>query len=112
MPYQTGRMNHGWQVRPEGKAHLKEAPEVSIRRLYFDCILHFEPALRYLVETFGADHVLLGSDYPFDMGMMDGVRQIRALRATPEERKLILGEAAAWLLGEESAPLRRVAEGG
>jgi aminocarboxymuconate-semialdehyde decarboxylase len=110
MPYQTGRMNHGYAVRPEGKVHLKEAPEVSIRRLYFDCILHFEPALRYLVETFGADHVLLGSDYPFDMGMMDGVKQIRALRATPEERNLILGEAATAIFGRQREPEERTAQ--
>ncbi len=110
MPYQTGRMNHGYAVRPEGKVHLKEAPEVSIRRLYFDCILHFEPALHFLVETFGADHVLLGSDYPFDMGMMDGVRQIRSLRATAEQRNLILGDAAAALLGGSAhAPAKRAA---
>ncbi|MFC4171080.1 amidohydrolase family protein [Microvirga sp. GCM10011540] len=112
MPYQTGRMNHGYDVRAEGKVNLKEPPEVSIRRLYFDCILHFEPALRYLVDTFGADHVLLGSDYPFDMGTMDGVRQIRALRATPEERNLILGEAAAVLLGQQGAPVKRAAQAG
>ena len=68
-------MNHGWDVRPEGKQFLKERPEVSIRRLYFDSLLHFEPALRYVVETFGADHVLLGSDYPFDMGMTDASRR-------------------------------------
>jgi aminocarboxymuconate-semialdehyde decarboxylase len=112
MPYQTGRMNHGYDVRPEGKANLKEAPEASIRRLYFDCILHFEPALKYLVETFGADHVLLGSDYPFDMGMMDCVKQVRALRASIEERNLILGEAAAGLLGEVRSPVKRSAQRG
>ena len=109
MPYQVGRMNHGWSVRPEGKVSLKQKPEDSIRRLYFDCILHFEPALRYLVETFGADHVLLGSDYPFDMGMMDGVKQIRALRATPEERNLILGEAATAIFGRQRELEKRTA---
>jgi aminocarboxymuconate-semialdehyde decarboxylase len=108
MPYQVGRMNHGWSVRPEGKISLKNAPEESIRRLYFDCILHFEPALRYLVETFGADHVLLGSDYPFDMGMMDCVKQVRALGVPMLDRNTILGEAAAEILSEaQSVVLQR-----
>ena len=102
MPYQTGRMNHGWDVRPEGKQFLKERPEVSIRRLYFDTLLHFEPALRYVVETFGADHVLLGSDYPFDMGMTDCVRQVRALEVPAADRETILGLTAAELLGDVS----------
>ncbi|GEO14196.1 amidohydrolase family protein [Microvirga aerophila] len=112
MPYQTGRMNHGYDVRPEGKVNLKEAPEASIRRLYFDCILHFEPALRYLVETFGADHVLLGSDYPFDMGLLDCVKQVRALKASIEDRNLILGTAAAGLLGDVQSPAKRAAQAG
>ena len=51
MPFQVGQVNHSWDVRPEGKQFLKERPEVSIRRLYFDTLLHFEPALRYVVET-------------------------------------------------------------
>jgi aminocarboxymuconate-semialdehyde decarboxylase len=112
MPYQVGRMNHGWSVRPEGKVSLKQKPEDSIRRLYFDCILHFEPALRYLVETFGADHVLLGSDYPFDMGMMDCVRQVRALGVSEQDRGTILGQAAAGLLEGASRTAVRVARGG
>jgi aminocarboxymuconate-semialdehyde decarboxylase len=112
MPYQTGRMNHGWSVRPEGKLTLKHAPEESIRRLYFDCILHFEPALRFLVETFGADHVLLGSDYPFDMGMMDCVKQVRALRVSAGDQDTILGTAAAGLLGGAHETTNRVARSG
>ncbi|WP_134500333.1 amidohydrolase family protein [Microvirga pakistanensis] len=111
MPYQVGRMNHGWSVRPEGKVSLKNPPEESIRRLYFDCILHFEPALRYLVETFGAEHVLLGSDYPFDMGMMDCVKQVRALGVSALDRNTILGEAAAEILGEAQAVGMRAAQG-
>ena len=111
MPYQVGRMNHGWSVRPEGKVNLKHKPEDSIRRLYFDCILHSEPALRYLVETFGADHVLLGSDYPFDMGMRDCVQQVRALRVSEQDRSTILGQAAAGLLGDASPTAMRVAQG-
>jgi aminocarboxymuconate-semialdehyde decarboxylase len=111
MPYQVGRMNHGWSVRPEGKVNLKHKPEDSIRRLYFDCILHSEPALRYLVETFGADHVLLGSDYPFDMGMMDCVQQVRALRVSEQDRRTILGQAAVGLLGDASPTAMRVAQG-
>ncbi len=110
MPYQVGRMNHGWSVRPEGKVNLKHKPEDSIRRLYFDCILHSEPALRYLVETFGADHVLLGSDYPFDMGMLDCVSQVRALRVPEQDRDTILATAAVRLLGQGSPMAMQVAQ--
>jgi aminocarboxymuconate-semialdehyde decarboxylase len=110
-PYQTGRWIHGWNVRPEPQQRLKVSPEASIRRFYFDCILHFEPALHYLVDAFGADHVLLGSDYPFDMGMLDCVKQIRAFKAPQQVRDTILGTAAAALFGEDRASARRVARG-
>jgi aminocarboxymuconate-semialdehyde decarboxylase len=109
VPYQTGRWIHGWNVRPEPQQRLKVSPEASIRRLYFDCILHFEPALHYLVDTFGADHVLLGSDYPFDMGMLDCVKQIRAFKASQEVRDTILNRNAERLLGESQGQARQAA---
>ncbi len=94
LPFQTGRMNHGFDVRPEGKVRLKSKPEDSIRRFYFDTILHFEPALRYVVDTFGADHVLLGSDYPFDMGNLDCVEKVKQQQTSDANRETILsGEA-------------------
>ena len=55
------------------------SPEASIRRLYFDTILHFDPPLKWLIETYGASHVMLGSDYPFDMGLFDCVKVMREL---------------------------------
>jgi aminocarboxymuconate-semialdehyde decarboxylase len=98
LPYQAGRWQHGWHVRPEPKLHLKEPPEASIKRLYFDSILHGQPALEFLVQTFGAQHVLLGSDYPYDMGTLDCARQVKALRIAGADRDRILGGNARALL--------------
>jgi aminocarboxymuconate-semialdehyde decarboxylase len=99
LPYQAGRWQHGWEVRPEPKLHLKEPPGTSIKRLYFDSILHGQPALEFLVQTFGAPHVLLGSDYPYDMGTLDCARQVKALRIADADRDRILGGNAEALLG-------------
>lgn len=90
-PYQLGRFVHGWSVRPEGKKHLQVSPEASIRRLYFDTILFFPPALQWLVDTYGAAHVMMGSDYPFDMGMYDCVKAARELDVSDHDRAVILG---------------------
>jgi aminocarboxymuconate-semialdehyde decarboxylase len=98
-PYQAGRWQHGWHVRDEPQAKLKEPPEASIRRLYFDTILHGKPALEFLVATFGASHVLLGSDYPYDMGTLECARQVRALSIPEADRAVILGGRARELLG-------------
>ncbi|MFL4981755.1 MAG: amidohydrolase family protein [Xanthobacteraceae bacterium] len=97
-PYQAGRWSHGWQVRDEPKVNLKQPPDAAIRRLYFDTILHGKPALEFLVATFGASHVLLGSDYPYDMGTLECVRQVRALSIPEADRATILSGLALDLL--------------
>ena len=79
--------------------HVKQVPEDAINRLYFDTILHGQPALEFLVATFGASHVLLGSDYPYDMGTLECARQVRALKIPDADRATILGGRAIELFG-------------
>jgi aminocarboxymuconate-semialdehyde decarboxylase len=99
LPYQAGRFRHGFDVRPEAKVSLKGPPEQSIARLYYDTILHSRPTLEFLIASAGADHVLLGSDYPFDMGNLDCVARVEALAIPAPARELILGGYADRLLG-------------
>ncbi len=103
VPYQAGRFLHGWHVRTEPKKKLKKPPTDSLNRFYFDTIVHSKDVLEFLVGSAGPDHVLLGSDYPFDMGMPDGVLQVRGLSASPADRADILGGRAQALLGTRVA---------
>jgi aminocarboxymuconate-semialdehyde decarboxylase len=98
-PYQAGRWAHGWDVRAEPKKSLAVSPEASLRRFYYDTILHAAPQLESLIEWVGVSHVLLGSDYPFDMGTLECVRQVRALGIPEGDRDAILGGRAAAMLG-------------
>jgi aminocarboxymuconate-semialdehyde decarboxylase len=99
-PYQVGRFDHGWGKRSEPRVVIQQAPSVYVRRVYFDSILHNPEALAYVVRKFGADHVLLGSDYPFDMGPDDPVAEVEAISdLTDADRRTILGASAARLLG-------------
>jgi aminocarboxymuconate-semialdehyde decarboxylase len=100
VPYQAGRFQHGWEVRGEPKAHIKEPPGKSLSRLYYDTILHSKPTLEFLIGNVGPDRVLLGSDYPFDMGNLDCVARVKSLDIAPQARDLILGGYARTLLGE------------
>ena len=102
VPYQGGRWVHGWNVRGEPQVNLKVSPAASLRRFYFDTILHAAAPLEYLVRAAGADHVLLGSDYPFDMGTLECARQVKALGIAEADRATILGQGAAALLGAPS----------
>jgi len=99
VPYQAGRFVHGWQVRTEPKKKLTRPPTDALKRFYFDTIVHSRDVLEFLVGSAGADRVLLGSDYPFDMGMPDGVLQVRGLSIGAAEQASILGATAQSLLG-------------
>ena len=99
VPYQAGRFKHGWQVRAEPQAKLKAPPDASLDKLLFDTIVHGRPALEFLVSSCGAGRVLLGSDYPFDMGTLECVRQVEALSIAEADKATILGGSAMALLG-------------
>jgi aminocarboxymuconate-semialdehyde decarboxylase len=103
VPYQAGRFVHGWKVRAEPKVTLKSSPETLLRRFYYDTILHSKPQLEFLVQSVGAEHVLLGSDYPYDMGMLDCVRHVRSLSISEPDRAKILGAQAVALFGTQRA---------
>jgi aminocarboxymuconate-semialdehyde decarboxylase len=99
VPYQAGRFLHGWHVRTEPKKKLPKPPTESLDRFYFDTIVHSKEVLEFLVGNAGSARVLLGSDYPFDMGMPDGVLQVRGLSIPAAEQAAILGGRAQTLLG-------------
>jgi len=100
IPYQGGRWVHGWQVRPEPKVHVKHSPQRYLDRFRYDTILHSKTALEFLIASVGAERVFLGSDYPYDMGMMDCVRHVRGLDISSADRDKILGGHAAAILSK------------
>jgi aminocarboxymuconate-semialdehyde decarboxylase len=106
IPYQGGRWVHGWQVRPEPKVHLKHSPQPYLDRFLYDTITHSKAALEFLVSSAGASRVFLGSDYPYDMGTGECVRQVRAANISAADRDTILGGHAAAILSKrrQTAP--------
>jgi aminocarboxymuconate-semialdehyde decarboxylase len=100
----TGRLDHAWHVRREAGMRLREPPSSSIGRFRFDTVSHDAELLRALVGRVGADHVLLGSDRPFDMGRTDPVADVKALQLTAEDEALILGENTQALVAAVRGP--------
>jgi aminocarboxymuconate-semialdehyde decarboxylase len=94
-----GRLRHSHGFQPEARERLRGSPDDSLRRLYFDTVTHDADLLGDLVRYAGADHVLLGSDRPFDMGTADPVDDVRALELNPEQELAVLGGNAMELLG-------------
>jgi len=97
LPYLIGRLNRGWKVREECKA-LKKSPSSYLRRFTYDTISHAPESLRYLIDLVGADRVMLGSDYCFDMGYERPVEAVTALKLGRGDQEKILGGNAKKLL--------------
>ncbi|MBD0282857.1 MAG: amidohydrolase [Thermoleophilaceae bacterium] len=98
-----GRLRHAHRFQPQATSRLRESTDDSIRRFYFDTLTHDDALLCALIAYAGADHVLLGSDYPFDMGDTRHVDSVRALGLAPEVEEAILGGNAERLLQLEPA---------
>ena len=97
LPTHIGRSDHAWRARPEAHG-CAEPPSTYLRRLWFDSLVHDPAVLRHLVEAAGADRVVLGSDYPFDMGSEDPVGDLRAAGLGGDVDAAILGGNAAALI--------------
>ena len=98
-PYQIGRLDHGYHARPELQARLPHPPSHYLGNLYADSLIHDGQSLRFLIERFGADHVVLGSDYPFDMGCERPVDAVREIGLPAEQERAVLSGTLARLLG-------------
>ena len=97
-PWLIGRLDHGTRLRPELK-HMKRMPSDYLRRFSYDTIGHDDRINSALVRLVGADRVLLGTDYCFDMGLTDPVATVERLDfLSQEEKNLIKGKTASRLL--------------
>jgi aminocarboxymuconate-semialdehyde decarboxylase len=100
LPFHPSRLDHAWEVRPECRVHIDEPPSHYLKQIYVDTVVYTPESVSQLVGMMGADHVLLGTDYPFDMGEEDPVGLVeRTPGLSDEEREMIRGGNAARLLG-------------
>ncbi|MDP6454041.1 MAG: amidohydrolase family protein [SAR202 cluster bacterium] len=87
-----GRMDRGWQVRPEARVHLQTPPSEYLRRFYYDTVTHDDSALRMLIDNVGAERILFGTDWPADMRIENPVPWLSSLDfLTSDEKEMILG---------------------
>ncbi|MFE0823284.1 amidohydrolase family protein [Streptomyces sp. NPDC058794] len=98
LPTHIGRSDHAWSARSDSGAGCARPPSSYLKRLYFDSLVHDPYVLRELVRAAGADRVLLGSDFPFDMGTEDPVGALRAARLSEADTAAVRGANAAALL--------------
>jgi len=98
LPTYIGRSDHAWEHRPDARGCVRR-PSEYLRRIWYDALVYTPQALRHLVEAVGADKVVLGTDYPFDMGVTDPVSRVTAAGLAVGDLGAILSGNAASLLG-------------
>ena len=98
LPYTWGRLDRGYRIQDSSTAKISKSPGEYLKLLYFDTITHSRMALEYLVANFGADHVLLGSDYPYDMGDPEPVATLAAIGVNSDKFNRIASANACKLL--------------
>ena len=105
------RMDHAYGARPDCRDMIHQKPSTYLRKFYFDTLVFSVEQLDFLIKTFGVDHVLIGTDYPFDMGEYDPVEHVyQASGLSESDREKICGLNALRLLGlDQSKFTHRVA---
>jgi aminocarboxymuconate-semialdehyde decarboxylase len=98
LPAYSGRIDHAWGARKDCQAGLPKAPGEYLCKMYFDSVVFTHHQLEYLVDNFGSDHIVMGSDYPFDMADYDPVEHIVTSGLSDTDKAAVAGLTAVKLL--------------
>ena len=94
-PYHLGRFDQGWEVRAGARAaKAKMAPSSYLKNIYYDNMIYRLDTLKYLIGLGGIDHIMVGTDYPYDLGDWNSAKKVWQLDI-PESDKLLMLEGNA-----------------
>lgn len=98
-PYHLGRFDQGMRsgIGP-ARMPAKQPPSKYLKNLYFDNLVYRVETLEYLKRMLGADHIMVGTDYPFDLGDWMAAEKIQTMECTSAEREAMLHGNARKLL--------------
>ena len=97
LPYQIGRLDRAYEMRKETSKIITRKPSEYLKMFYFDTIIHSSDALDYLINLVGPEQVMLGSDYPFDMGSYQFNDLLDEINISEADREKIKSENAERL---------------
>ena len=100
LPAYSGRVDHAWGARSDAHGSLPKPPSFYLKKIYFDTIVFTPEQLEALIKLFGVEKILLGTDYPYDMGEYDPLGHIASVASLAEaDRAAIAGGNAKRLFG-------------
>jgi predicted TIM-barrel fold metal-dependent hydrolase len=100
LPSYIGRSDHCVENWPAVCKPVDQLPSAYLKQLYFDTLVYSTENLRHLIEVVGADRLVVGTDFPFNMSKKDTIDHLLSVsNLTADEQEAILGRTAASLLG-------------
>lgn len=106
----SGRFDHAFEARSDCRRLIKRPPTRYLKKLYFDTIVFTHHQLEYLTNLYGSDHIILGTDYPYDMALPEAVKFVTSAKLSRADKAAILGGNAARLL-QIKLPVRAAKRG-
>jgi aminocarboxymuconate-semialdehyde decarboxylase len=100
LPGIRGRLDLGWWRKDVART-TTAPPGVQLGRLFYDTAVFSDRLLGRLVEDFGVEHLMLGTDHPFELGDREPVQTVRRLGLDEGDARAILWDNAAARLGIE-----------
>jgi aminocarboxymuconate-semialdehyde decarboxylase len=79
LPAYCGRIDHAWGARSDSHGELPQPPTSYLKKIYFDSVVFTPHQLAHLLRVFGADHIVMGTDYPFDMAEYDPIGHLASV---------------------------------
>lgn len=96
LPYQLARLNHTYALREQIREVAKRPPFEYLGNFLFDTVVYDARPLRFLIELVGAENVAFGTDHPFDIADVTGVRSVREIDESTATMVLESNAAAAF----------------
>ena len=103
-PFTIGRIDHGYNVRPDLCAiDNDKLPSSYLQHFYVDSLVHDQKALTFLLEKMGPEQIALGSDYPFLLGERQPGKLLEEMDISNSiKQRILAGTALEWLGIKES----------
>jgi len=100
VPAYPGRFDHPYHLRDDCRVNISKPPSEYLKMLHFDTVVFTEHQLRFLIEEWGAERIVMGTDYPYDMAETDPVGHVESVKGLSDADKAqVMGTNAARLLG-------------
>jgi len=100
LPSYSGRIDHAWGARRDCHADLPLPPTTYLRQVYLDTVVFSYHQLAYLLDVFGPDRIVMGTDYPFDMAEYNPIGHVAVVEGMDDNTLAqIAGGNAARVLG-------------